>query len=281
MIGDPIDHSLSPNLHRAAYRVLGWDCEYTRYRVPQGTGVEFFRSFKASPNAVGLSVTMPQKSEIIPEVDVLSDRVRTLGALNTIYRSDGQWCAENTDVDGIINALDARNTVPGGSWLIIGAGNTASAAIAAAVEAGAADIHFLVRDKTRAEESVQLAHHFGLGTSVDLLSEFTRELAQEKTAIVSTLPPRAADNLLAGWTADTGYESTLPPLLDVAYDPWPSQLATAWARHGGMVVSGLEMLLYQAIEQIKLFNPTIWATADHQQVLDAMCDAVELPRRKV
>ncbi|GAP60029.1 shikimate dehydrogenase [Arthrobacter sp. Hiyo1] len=96
--------------------------------------------------------------------------------------------------------------------------------------------------------------------------------------MISTLPPRAADGIAAqlGQLPD----GTLPDvgtgvLLDVAYDPWPSRIAEAWRSRGGVVVPGLEMLLYQAVEQIRLFSGAD-VTAD---VIDVMCDSVGLPRR--
>ncbi|MFC0581086.1 shikimate dehydrogenase family protein [Micrococcoides hystricis] len=284
VIGDPIEHSKSPDLHRAAYQVLGLDCTYARYQVATGEGVAFYRSFTADPSAIGLSVTMPQKAEFLAELDHRSSRVERLGALNTVYRRtapDGAtvWCAENTDVDGIRKALaHAAGTLAAGPWLILGAGNTAAAAIAAAAEAGATAVNFVARNRQRATGSTELASRYGLASTVYAPDEFTPELARGHAAVVSTLPAGAADTWLQNWPRG---ELLLPPLLDVAYEPWPSVLATGWQDRGGAVLSGLEMLLYQAVEQIKLFAPSHWAQGKSQDVLDAMCDAVKLPRRKV
>jgi shikimate dehydrogenase len=103
--------------------------------------------------------------------------------------------------------------------------------------------------------------------------------------VISTLPPRAADGIAAELRqlADGGElpgggkfpDAVWGVLLDVAYDPWPSRIADAWSSRGGTVVPGLEMLLYQAVEQIRLFTGAD-VTAD---VIDVMCDSVGLPRR--
>ena len=93
--------------------------------------------------------------------------------------------------------------------------------------------------------------------------------------VISTLPPRAADGLaseLAGMQARTA-----GVLLDVAYDPWPSRIASVWQDGGGSVVPGLEMLLYQAVEQVRLFSRR--GEEVNAAVIDVMCDAVGLPRR--
>ncbi len=291
VIGDPIEHSKSPYLHRAAYEVLGFPCAYARYQVATGEGVAFYRSFTGAADAVGLSVTMPQKAEFINELDHISERVRRLGALNTVYRRTGAqgqqvWCAENTDVDGIRAALThAAGQLRPGPWLILGAGNTAAAAVAAAAESGATGVSFIVRNPERAADALAVAADYGLSTDTRTPDSFTPELAAAAVAVISTLPAGAADDWIEPWadnrSAGHAEDVLLPPLLDVAYEPWPSPLASAWSARGGQVVSGLEMLLYQAVEQIKLFAPDYWAPAQAQRVLDAMCDAVQLPRRKV
>jgi shikimate dehydrogenase len=101
--------------------------------------------------------------------------------------------------------------------------------------------------------------------------------------VISTLPPRAADTLAAALTqvfaAGSGAEAGRRPgvLLDVAYDPWPSRVAAAWLEAGGVVVPGLEMLIYQAVEQVRHF--TGLGDAVPAEVIDVMCDAVGAPRR--
>ena len=99
--------------------------------------------------------------------------------------------------------------------------------------------------------------------------------------VISTLPPRAADPLadeLAQAFAQRPEEQIRPGvLLDVAYDPWPSRIASAWQEAGGTVVPGLEMLIYQAVEQVRHF--TGLGEAMPAEVIDVMCDAVGAPRR--
>lgn len=200
-------------------------------------------------------------------------------------KSAGLLLGENTDVDGIVAALGEaglhQRPSSAGTFGIIGAGATATAALAAAAELGFTQVRSYARSRSRALELAPVAAALGLQFSVSELAALPGDLVPAAQpgepaeaagldpmghdvadpdvanlddvglqAVVSTLPPRAADELAA----------TLPrlsrpvPLLDVAYDPWPSALAQAWEAAGGQVVSGLVMLLHQAVRQVELFS---------------------------
>nr|WP_255546223.1 MULTISPECIES: shikimate dehydrogenase [unclassified Nesterenkonia] len=288
-MGHPIAHSLSPLLHTAAYAHLGLDAEYRRIDVPEESLQDFLGGAGDAQDWLGWSVTMPLKAAMVSATDHISARVAALGVLNTVvHRPAGEAASgtgrtgsyggsgrtgslggvrtlygENTDVDGIVAALGEAGLHPGatsgrGSLGIIGAGATATAALAAAAELGYTHVRSYVRSVQRGLELAPVASALGLRLSVSELSELPADLHTggqdpdriRPDAVVSTLPPRAADELSA----------TLPrldrpiPLLDVAYDPWPSALASSWEASGGRVVSGLVMLLHQAVKQVELFS---------------------------
>lgn len=278
MIGSPISHSKSPLLHTAAYQALGIDISYDRLEASEPDAARLNEMLRHEPGWVGLSCTMPMKQALIPFLDSVSERVSVLGVLNTVVVSrDAQGkvslSGENTDVDGLIKAIAAMGAHRLERVAIFGAGNTAFAAIMAMAEAGAQHIDFVVRSVERAASAVKLAKKFGVSAQALPTNEFAQHVASFDAAI-STLPPRAADSFvadlgLARLTAGT-------PLMDVTYDPWPSALAQAWRSNGGEVASGLTMLLYQAVEQVKLFSGV--QEADWQHVINVMCDAVGLPR---
>lgn len=272
VLGSPINHSKSPQLHTAAYRFLGVDSEYTRIELTEAEAADFLRASAAQHT--GFSVTMPLKSVMVDQMTTVSDRVRTLGVLNTIavehaveHRSrlsDGEaglpgLHGENTDVDGITAALgEAGLTLqqPGGphgadTFAVIGAGGTAAAAMAAAAELGFTAVRVYARAPERAASVDPLAHRLGLEAEVRRLDQLAPDLSTGRiAAVVSTLPPRAADSV----AADISAFHQAPPLLDVAYDPWPSALAKSWRAAGGTVVSGMQMLLHQAVKQVELFT---------------------------
>jgi len=194
---------------------------------------------------------MPLKRVLVPHMAHLSCRVERLGTLNTIaYDADGNAHGYNTDVDGIRLALSGAGYQPsgGGSMAVLGAGGTATAAVAAAADMGLDSVALYVRNPQRAEETKTIATRFGLVVTVKTLDHFAAE-ARTHQAVVATLPAHAADGLAARLPA-----TQLPPLLDVVYDPWPTALASAWQQAGGAIASGLEMLLYQGVEQAKLFS---------------------------
>ncbi|MGQ7785805.1 shikimate dehydrogenase [Nesterenkonia sp. K-15-9-6] len=252
VLGHPIGHSLSPALHGAAYAVLGVDIAYSRRDVDVAGLPDFLTGEGAQPGWVGWSVTMPLKSAMVPHMDVVSPRVETLGVLNTVVHGPDGLVGDNTDVDGIVVALqEAGLLAASGRFGVIGAGSTAAAALAAAAELGFTEVSSYARSAARAASLEPVAEALGLCLRREPLEALPRDVAgQELGAVVSTLPPRAADDL----SAHLPRLGRRLPLLDVAYDPWPSALAESWERAGGQVVSGLAMLLHQAVEQVHRFS---------------------------
>ncbi|MGO1549678.1 MAG: shikimate dehydrogenase [Nesterenkonia sp.] len=284
VLGSPISHSKSPQLHAAAYHYLGADLIYSRIELGVEQAGEFLR--ENAEAFTGFSVTMPLKAVMVEKMSTVSERVRTLGVLNTITverTDDGPPTlrGENTDVDGITAALreSGLQTAGGTSIAVIGAGATASAALAAAAEMGFSTARIYARSAQRAAAAAPLAHQLGLRSEVRALDQLPGDLTDPQVrAVVSTLPPRAADSL----AAELRPFGRALPLLDVAYDPWPSALATGWKAAGGVVVSGMQMLLHQAVKQVELFTSCTsrpaasLSAAEHAELVQRMRAAVEL-----
>jgi shikimate dehydrogenase len=292
VLGHPISHSKSPALHRAAYAHLGVDIAYSAIDVTEAALPDFMRQVRAEVRADGswrgLSVTMPLKSAMVREVDEVRGVGSALGVVNTVaFESDGEatrLVAYNTDVTGIVNALRYAGAASAPAAVILGGGGTAAAAIAALKELGAVSAEVFVRDVSRAAEARAASAAVGVPIRVLPLAGAAAAVAAADV-VISTLPPRAAD-ALAGELAEelaAHPSSALPAhgspgvLLDVAYDPWPSRIAAVWQEAGGTVVPGLEMLIYQAVEQVRHF--TGLGEALPAGVTDVMCDAVGAPRR--
>ncbi len=278
VLGQPIAHSKSPALHRAAYASLGVDAEYGRQEVSRGGLDAFVSTLDPHQHWLGLSVTMPLKEEAAARADSLAGAAATLGVVNTLVFSEHDGARTltgyNTDVVGMINALRFAGLRECHRGAIIGGGGTAAAAVAALVDLGATEVDVYVRDTARAAAVLLAAARLGQPIRVLDLKDAGAALATYD-AVISTLPPKGAD-----WLATQlvrGPEHPLGALLDVAYDPWPSEIASVWESNGGAVTLGLEMLLYQAVEQVKLF--TGCSVPGRGPVIDTMCDAVGLPRR--
>jgi shikimate dehydrogenase len=238
----------------------------------------FMASVREEAGWRGLSVTMPLKSAMVAEVDEVRGVAGILGVVNTVaFETDGATVRRigyNTDVAGIVNAVRYAGVAPAPSAVVLGGGGTAAAAIAALKELGAPSADVFVRNVSRASEARAASAGVDLPIRVLPLSAAPPVMAAADI-VISTLPPLGADTLAEELA--TLREPTPGILLDVAYDPWPSRIASVWQRGGGTVVPGIEMLLYQAVEQVRLFTDLGGDVAT--EVIDVMCDAVGVPRR--
>lgn len=282
MIGLPIGHSKSPALHRAAYRLLGFECSYEAIEVTPDDLQSFVDLVRTADDWRGLSVTMPHKAAMVDLVDRVSGHAATLGVLNTVT-VDGSWgdrilTGHNTDVAGIVGALRHGGVrEPPQAAAILGGGGTAAASLAALQELGASRASVFVRSPVRAAPLEALGRSLGLDVAVRGWTDAVEGLQHADVAI-STLPPHGADSLAQELSSAPGGPTGVPSVvLDVAYDPWPSPLADVWQGRGGTIVPGLEMLIYQAVEQVRLFSRG--AFTDDLPVLKVMCDAVGAPPR--
>jgi shikimate dehydrogenase len=281
VLGHPISHSKSPALHRAAYARLGVDIAYEAIDVTVEGLPAFLARVRGDGTWRGLSVTMPLKAAMAGAVNEVRGVARELGVVNTVAfdpaapgDAPARLVGYNTDVPGIVNAIRYAGASAQPSAAVLGGGGTAAAAVAALKELGAPSATVYVRDVNRAAEVRTAAAAVGLSLQVRPLADAARALPG-LDVVISTLPPRAADGL-AEELAGTGLKAH-GVLLDVAYDPWPSRIATAWSEAGGLVVPGLEMLLYQAVEQVRYFTGLEGPVP--AEVIDVMCDAVGAPRR--
>ncbi|MCC9145539.1 MULTISPECIES: shikimate dehydrogenase [unclassified Arthrobacter] len=285
MLGHPISHSKSPLLHRAAYAHLGWECRYDAIDLREEEAAAFAASLRAEAGWTGLSVTMPLKAAMVAHMDQIQPLVRALGVLNTVTfaREGGRTVltGHNTDVAGIVGALRNAGMRDRPRAVVLGSGGTACAAVAALAQvdpAGGVDVCARRFPEAGVNQAGVVAAGAAVGTTVN-----ARPWAEAAAAcagadvVVSTLPPHGADRLAEELAGELAAVQPGAVLLDAAYDPWPSRLASAWAGLGGVVAPGIEMLLYQAVEQVKLFTGD--AFCDEPGVINAMCDAVGIARR--
>ena len=294
VLGHPIAHSLSPALHRAAYAYLGEaNLEYDRRdTLPDDLpaimrGVRHPKGTEDAPYIAGLSVTMPLKTAVIQYCDELSETARVTGAVNTVYPRGERVLGDNTDVIGIVNALRHAGLEPNPERdepAVIGGGATAISALTALHKLGYRRASVYARSLHKLGDLQAVAERLGVQLEQVSLAELPQNLAERgHHPVISTLPARAADEWASQLSGLKGASATHQPvLLDVAYNPWPSVLASAWEANGGTVVSGLEMLLYQAVEQVLLFTDRTLSEGELLDLVNAMCAAVDLaPRASV
>jgi shikimate dehydrogenase len=246
VLGSPIAHSLSPTLHRAAYRALGLDWSYDAIEVDAPGLPDFLAGLDTS--WVGLSLTMPLKEAVLPLLDAMSPLAQATRSVNTLLLGDDTRAGHNTDVTGIVRAvLEAAPTANLESVTIIGAGATARSAAAAARELDARELIVVARRPEAAGDVVATAEALGIqSTRVRGWDAAAEALVTD--LVISTVPGDAASSLAPGVPAAPRV------LLDVTYHPWPTALARAWAMAGGTAIPGSQMLLWQAVRQVRLMT---------------------------
>ena len=245
MLGDPVAHSLSPELHRAAYVALGLDWTYDAHRVPAGGLAAFLAGLGAEWR--GLSLTMPLKREAMALADEVTDRARLAGAVNTLVLDGGTRVGDNTDLPGAVAAIRERTSLPLGSAAVLGGGATATSVGLALVELGVTSIDLLVRDAARAQETVDAlrSHPAGIDVRTGAL-DGPEALAAD--VVVSTIPADAQTADLVARCA------AVPVVFEALYDPWPTPLAASAQASDRVLVGGLDLLVHQAALQLELFT---------------------------
>ena len=250
VLGKPIAHSLSPALHRAAYRELGFD-DWTYDLVEcDEAGLPGFLD-SCGPEWAGLSLTMPLKSAVLPLLDHVDPMAAATGGANTVVlRADGRY-GYNNDVQGIVDALTEAGAPAPGTVTIIGAGATACSALAAVGELGAPGADVVLRDPSRAGAVLATAQKLGLQVRLRPFEDQRQGDATPPDLLISTVPAGAADLF-----SERSVFSRTPPMavMDVVYHPWPTPLAQAAAAAGAIVASGFAMLLHQAAAQVELMT---------------------------
>ena len=258
VIGDPVAHSLSPEIHNAGYEALGLDGQFVYIASDLASLPDFVQGAKAMKHLVGLSCTIPYKEAILPLLDEVDPVARKIGAVNTVVREGGMLKGYNTDWSGFLAAVSPHVELSGKKVALIGAGGAAKSVLYALMSKGA-DV--TVYNRT-AEKGRQLAEAYGCGSAQ--LEDIERMRSSD--IIVNTTPvgmyphadasPVAEDSLRAGQT-----------VFDIVYTPYTTRLLQTAEAQGATIIRGHEMLLQQAALQFELFT-------GRQAPLDVMRDAL-------
>ena len=246
MLGSPVAHSLSPALHRAGYAALGltgWSydaIECDDVELPGLVG-------GLGPEWAGLSITMPGKRAALEFAGTATETALAVGAANTLVQvTPGRWLADCTDVAGVVGALRDCGFTTGARGVVLGAGGTACAAVAALAALGLTEVDLVVRTPSRAADAIACAGRVGVSASPVAIADLAAACAKADV-VVSTVPAGAAD----GFARDV---AACQYVLDVVYHPWPTPVARAVIERGGRLASGLDMLLHQAFDQFEHFT---------------------------
>ena len=247
VLGSPIAHSLSPTLHRAAYKALGLDWTYDAHDVGQADLNAFMGSLTAQWR--GLSITSPLKYRVVELCDEVETRARMLAAVNTVViDADGTRTGDNTDVPGFLAAFREAGVSELDSMVVVGAGATAASVLAAAAELGARRVAVVARSLSRAGPLVVTGSALGLDVELhDIAAPLTWPRVD---AVVSTIPANA-QTPVAGLLA-----ALAPVVFDVIYHPSRTPLVEQATATGLTVIGGFSLLLHQAARQVELMCGT-------------------------
>lgn len=257
IIGDPVEHSLSPVMHNAAIADLGLDYIYVPFPVKQGNLSEALTGFGVV-NLQGFSITIPHKQEIIPLLTEISDDAANIGAVNTVWRTESGWKGTNTDAAGFVAPLKAMNR----DWIqvtpvILGNGGAARAVIAGLTNLGCPEIHVVGRDPDKLARFYESWSH---------APKITKRLKIHNWDSLSSLIPAA--DLLVNTTpvgmsphpnASPVEESLMQKLkqnaiaYDLIYTPNPTQFLKLAQAQGAKTLDGLEMLVQQGVVALEIW----------------------------
>jgi shikimate dehydrogenase len=241
LFGNPVAHSLSPQMHNAAFAHLGLNMVYLAFRVEEAAGAV------AAMRALGLrgaSVTVPHKEAIHVHLDEVEDIGRRIGAVNTVINRRGRLVGSNTDWLGVVRALEQATALPGKRLLMVGAGGAARAAIYGVQRSGV-QVFLTNRGEARGR---QLA----METDCTFVEWQSRDQLEADVVVNATT---------VGMAPNEG-QSPVPPswlregmvVLDMVYRPLKTRLLQDAEAAGCLGISGLDMLLHQGAVQLELWT---------------------------
>jgi shikimate dehydrogenase len=243
VLGDPVEHSLSPVLHRAAYAELGLDWSYDAVRVAAGGLATYVEGL--GDEWRGLSLTMPLKREVMPLLTSRDHWTEISGVANTLLLdNEGGRHGLNTDVPGAEAALGRATDAALHEALVLGGGATATSVLLALAERGLRRATLAVRDPGRAADTVAAVarHRHAPELIVTGLADLGPCAAD---VVVSTIPATAQTDAVLAAVDD------VPVVFEALYDPWPTPLAERATASGRTLVGGLDLLLWQAVDQVR------------------------------
>lgn len=246
VVGDPIEHSLSPQMHNAGYNALRIqsDYVYVAANVKQDKIKQFVDGIRAL-GIRGVSCTIPHKTLVVPYLDEINETAKKIGAVNTIVNNNGHLVGYNTDWQGIVAPLEAVTTIKGKRVALLGAGGAARAVIYGITKQGG---HVTIFNRT-----LQTAEALAQEFSCNVLPLDQREAVQNMDIIINAtsigLHPHSDQTPLP-----KDYILKSHVVFDAVYNPIETRLLREAKEQGATTIAGYEMLLHQGAAQFKLYT---------------------------
>lgn len=275
LIGNPVEHTLSPLIHNTLAERLGQELVYVPFHVEQGRLADAVRGADAL-NILGLNVTVPYKSEVISHLAEIDELARNIGAVNTLVRTVGGYKGCNTDMEGLYRAMTSEGIkIAKEQIILLGAGGAARAVAWLCASKGAEKVYLLNRTLDKAETVAEEVNAVA-GRKVILpmkLADYAAIPEGKYLAIQGTsvgLSPNDEDVVIA----DDAFYEKVHTGFDLIYNPWETKFMRLVKTHGGKAYNGLKMLLYQGIIAYELWNGVDVSEEEAQIVYESLKKAV-------
>ena len=271
LIGNPVEHTLSPMIHNTLAERLGHNLIYVPFPVETGRLGEAVTGAYAL-QFPGLNVTVPYKSEVIACLKEIDGLAHDIGAVNTLVRIDGGYKGYNTDMEGLYRAMQSEGIQVGGERIILlGAGGAARAVAYLCAVKGADKVYMLNRTLSKAQTvAEEVNRKAGREVILPMLMEDYVTLPDgQYLAIQGTsvgLAPHAEEVVIA----DDSFYEKIHTGFDLIYSPWETRFMKLTKSHGGKAYNGLKMLLYQGIIAYELWNDVHVSDEDAQTVYEKL-----------
>ena len=250
VIGDPIDHSLSPHIHNAAFRHLELDHTYIAYKIPVGelsAGIDALKAIKIA----GFNVTIPHKIEMMKFLDEMDTTCKIIGAVNTVLNEDGKLKGYNTDMIGFLDPIKKKNlTIKDSQVLLLGAGGAARAIVTAMVKEKSGKITIVNRTLENANRLAEFTKKIGGDADTVSIQEANKLITDYKFIINSTSigmrnepSPISTENI-----------SKNSIVYDLVYQPINTDLIKKSKENGATIIYGYQMLLSQAACSFEIWH---------------------------
>ncbi len=256
IIGDPVEHSLSPAMHNAAFKKAGLDYVYLPFKVTAGNLPGAITGLR-SLNLRGINVTIPHKVAVIPLIDELEPMAEKIGAVNTIVNDNGRLKGYNTDAAGFLKSLSAKDIDPSDKKVVILGAGGVSRAIAFTLAEKAAEINVMSRSRTIEEAGKLVSNLSRYSKNKTLATELNENNLKQALEYADILVNATS----VGMNPDA--DKTLVPrklikpglvVFDVIYNPEKTRLIEDAEKAGAVVIGGLDMLIWQGALAFELWT---------------------------
>lgn len=275
LIGNPVEHTLSPLIHNMLAKRLGQELVYVPFHVGQGRLAEAVKGAQAL-NILGLNVTVPYKSEVIACLTEIDGLAKNIGAVNTLVRTADGYKGYNTDMEGLYRAMQSEGIrIAGEQIILLGAGGAARAVAWLCAVKGAEKVYLLNRTLDRAEKvAAEVNASAGREAVMPMkLADYAAIPEGKYLAIQGTsvgLSPNNEDVVIA----DDAFYEKVHTGFDLIYNPWETKFMRLVRAHGGRAYNGLKMLLYQGIIAYELWNEIAVPESEAQIVYESLRNAI-------